>query len=241
MTCHGLNCSNEELIEAHIIPRGFGRLIRKGDGPNIKIQPDRVREANPQLGEYDPEILCERCDNVLGLDDEYALEVCRGFDSKNGKGRELFEIATVDCQRFFKFILSILWRASVSRRSAFSSVSLGPRYQDMVRNIIFGALPLSNLQAFELIVSRFKSDHLDPSGINYYPVRWKFMGLNAYSMCLAGFRILAKLDNRGLKPEWEPLIINRTNVFRGTFLTFEECSEFKGLAKIVRDLGLQKR
>jgi hypothetical protein len=52
---------------------------------------------------------------------------------------------------------------------------------------------------------------------------------------VAGFRILAKLDNQRLKSEWEPLIINRTMIFRGAFLEFEDCKEFEGLAEIVRN------
>ena len=166
------------MIEAHIIPKGFGRLIRKSEGPNIKLQPDRVSEANPQLGEYDPAILCADCDNILGRNDEYAIEVCKEFTGKNGNEDQLFEINDVDCKRFSTFVLSVLWRASVSKRPTFSDIELGP-YEDLVRDVIFGARPLSDIAAFELIVSRFKSRHLDPSGINYYPVRWRFLNLNS--------------------------------------------------------------
>src|SRR5882762_5982098 len=125
MTCRGLNCTSTELIEAHIIPKGFGRLIRDGEGPNIKLTTERVSEANPQLGDYDPAILCEKCDNVLGLNDEYALEVCRDFKANNEKSKnDLFEVKSVDCERFSKFVLSVLWRASISRRKTFAEVSL---------------------------------------------------------------------------------------------------------------------
>jgi hypothetical protein len=232
MKCRGFNCENRKLIEAHIIPKGFGRLIR-GEGPNVKIQASGVAQANPQLGDYDPSILCADCDNALGLDDEYALKVCREFDTKIGDQRELFEINDVDCQRFARFILAVLWRASISKRKTFSSVSLGP-YENAARDIVFGRRPLSDLRAFEVFVSRFKSDHFDPSGAYYYPTRFKFDGLNTYTMCLAGFRVLAKLDNRSFGPEFAPFIVNRTNVFRGVFLTFERCPEFKELANIVR-------
>jgi hypothetical protein len=69
MICHGLNCTNQTLIKAHIIPEGFGRFIR-GAAANTKMTPEKVREANPQPGEYDREILCATCDNVLGLNAE---------------------------------------------------------------------------------------------------------------------------------------------------------------------------
>lgn len=234
VACRGPNCSNTKFCEAHIIPKGFGRLIRKDEGPNIKLEPHRIGEANPQLGDYDPSILCADCDNILGKNDDYAIDVCKRFAEANSNEHHLFEFAEIDCERFSIFVLSILWRASISKRPTFSDVALGA-YEDIARDVIFGIRPLTDLPAFELIVSKFRSRYLDPSGINYYPVRWKFKGLNTYGMCLAGFRILAKLDNRRLASEWTPLIINRTMIFRGAFLEFEECNEFAGLAEIIRN------
>jgi hypothetical protein len=35
-SCRGLKCSSTDLIEAHIMPRGFAKTI-KGDGPNVMI------------------------------------------------------------------------------------------------------------------------------------------------------------------------------------------------------------
>jgi hypothetical protein len=64
--CHGLNCSSTDLIEAHIIPKGFARLIR-GPGPNVALSIQQVREAKPQLGEFDKNILCASCDHKLGI------------------------------------------------------------------------------------------------------------------------------------------------------------------------------
>lgn len=156
MNCHGLGCQSTDLIKAHIIPAGFGRLIRPSNGKNIKIAGNRVREANPQLGEFDPSILCERCDNVLGLDDEYALDVTKRIKPFRAVNEELFVDTTVDCNRFSKFALSVIWRASISKREAFSEVSLGP-YENLARDVLFGSRPLSDFRQFELVVSRFSS------------------------------------------------------------------------------------
>jgi hypothetical protein len=76
MTCHCQNCTSTKLVNAHIIAKGFGRLIR-GDGPNIKIAPDNVGTAKQQLGEFDPGILCADCDGILGRFDDYVMELCQ--------------------------------------------------------------------------------------------------------------------------------------------------------------------
>ena len=233
MICHGPNCTSENLIDAHIIPKSFGRFIR-GPDANVKLTPEKVSQANPQLGEYDPDILCASCDGILGLDDEYAVDVCRRFAAEHlDVGHGLFEFPGADGMRFSKFILSVLWRASISRRPSFASVDLGP-YQDKARDVLFGTKPLSNLRAFEVLVQRYRSDGIDATKLYFHPVREPFGGLNAYGFGLAGFRIVAKLDNRPLPQGYGPVVINRSGVFRGMFVRLEDCSEFASIADIVR-------
>jgi hypothetical protein len=135
MICRGLNCNSGNLIEAHIIPQAFGRLIR-GPDANVKVTSAKVRQANPQLGEYDANILCEKCDNWLGKNDEYAVDVCRSFNAGQFlRDGDVFGMESVDCERFSKFVLSVLWRASISLRPSFAPVKLGP-YEDVVRDIL---------------------------------------------------------------------------------------------------------
>jgi hypothetical protein len=233
MICHGLNCTSEQLIEAHIIPQGFARFIR-GPESNVKLTPERVSEAKPQLGEYDADILCADCDSKLGLDDEYGLEVCRRYDAEHiSVSAEIFEMKNIDCERFSKFVLSILWRASISKRKSFAVVNLGP-YENVARDVLFGARKLADMKAFEVILQRYRSEHCDPSKIYFHPSRSPFGVLNAYGFGLAGFRILAKLDNRPFPQGFWPMVINRSNVFRGTFAVFEDCSEFQSIVSIVR-------
>jgi len=230
--CHGLNCTGEKLIEAHIIPQSFGRFIR-GKRANVKLTPGRVGEAIPQLGEYDRDILCEACDNILGLDDEYAIDICRRFEANRRDFGDVFELPGYDGGRFAKFVLSVLWRASISRRKSFASVDLGP-YQDRARDVLFGEKPLSGLGAFEVLVQRYRSIHIDTTKWLFNPERHPFIGLNAYGFGLAGFRILAKLDNRPLPAGYAPFVLNRSGVFRGTYVTLENCSEFNSIVSIVR-------
>lgn len=239
MPCHGLNCTSEELVKAHIIPAGFGRFIRGADA-NVKMTPERVGVATPQLGEYDSDILCGPCDRFLGLNDEYVLGVCQRFESDHRKlVQDIFELPGVDCERFCKFILSALWRASISRRPSFASIDLGP-YEDRARNVLFGATPLSSLPAFEVIVQRYRSDHMDTTKWYFQPVRQPIGGLNAYGFGLAGFRIVAKLDNRLFPEDHRPFVLNRSGVFRGLYLRLEDCSEFQSMAMMVRNNGGRK-
>ena len=229
--CIGLNCSSTDLIDAHIIPRGFARLIR-GPGPNMTISIQQAREAKPQLGEFDPDILCAACDHKLGYFDDYAIDVCKQFDRKHNRlPNDMFEFDNFDGDRFTKFILAVLWRASISKRSTFNEVSLGP-YENKARDVLFGTKPLQNLKSFEVLVQRYTSVHLDMQGIYSIPTRAPFMNLNAYGFMLSGFRILAKFDRRPLNVGYVPFITNSALKLRGFFIEFEQTPEFERVKDI---------
>jgi hypothetical protein len=230
MACRGLNCTNTKLINAHIIPKGFARLIRNGEEPLLRVAADGVGQAFPVLGEYDPNILCADCDGALGKNDNYAVNVCRDFKADEGY---LFEVKSVDSERFSKFVLSLLWRASVSIRGRFFGVvTFGP-YETIAREIIFDKRPIADIPAFKLIVSKLRSDKHDVDRIITDPIRFKFERLNSYSFFLAGFRFLAVLDGQELGSHFDALIINRTKVFRGVFLEFEDLPEFRRLREML--------
>jgi hypothetical protein len=239
--CRGLNCNSSSFINAHIVPAGFGRIIR-GDGPNVSLSLEETREARPQLGEYDREILCQDCDNKLGIFDDYAIEVCRNFQSKHKLlTSDMFEMLPFDGEKFAKFILAVLWRASISKRPNYNQVLLGP-YEDKARDVLFGAGSLDSLKAFEVIIQRYKSKHLDMQGIYTLPVRASFLNLNTYGFGLVGFRILAKLDARPLRREFAPFVINNANTLRGFFIEYEKTQEFSRLKDIaVTELRRDRR
>jgi hypothetical protein len=83
------------------------------------------------------------------------------------------------------------------------------------------------MRAFKLIVSKLRSPNHDVDRIITDPIRFKLEKLNAYTFFLGGFRVHAVLDGKELGPEFDALIINRTNVFCGSYLEFETLPEFR--------------
>jgi hypothetical protein len=211
------------LIKAHITPKGFARLIRGVEEPLLRVSADGVGQAHPLLGEYDQNILCAECDGILGKNDDYAVRVCREFKAVLG---DLFEDKAVDAERFSKFVLSMLWRASISTRGRyFGVVTFGP-YQPVTKEVIFGGSSIDKIPAFKLILSRLHSDKHDVSKIITDPIRFKFERLNSYIFFLAGFRVLAVLDGRNLPSHFDALIINRTKVGGGLIKLAESTTSF---------------
>jgi hypothetical protein len=192
---------------------------------------EKTRPASPQHGEFDEHILCAACDGSLGRFDDYALSVSRRFPSEHvAVGERDFELSNFDGSAYLKFALSVLWRASISQRPQFQSIALG-KYQDVARDVIFGARSLSNFGAFRVIVTRPRSQYeIDPAGFFTYPMRSALAGKwVSYQFALGGFRIITILDTRPLPPEFAPYIVNDGGTLRGFFQNFENTPEFRAM------------
>src|ERR1019366_3744706 len=171
-------------------------MKRQCDGHthNMKISLDNV--GTTQHGVYDSKILCKDCDNKLGKYDHYALDVCRRFPRDHitlDKG--MFEMADVDGDIFSKFVLSVLWRASITSRPEFRKVMLNT-YESEVCEVIFGAKPLRSMASYELLIARYTSVRIDPERSYTFPARSKIDGLDGWIFALGGFRVIAKMDPR---------------------------------------------
>lgn len=231
--CRGHQCITSALIKAHIIPRGFARYIKSTDSPhNILILEDNVRPT--QHGVFDPALLCQRCDGVLGKLDHYGVEVCRRFpgEHKVVDHGDMFEMENVDGDKFAKFILSVLWRASVTTRPEFRRVSLGP-YDALACEVIFGAKSLSAIPAYELLVGRYEQmGKMNPARTYSSPARGKILDdLNGWTFALGGFRIMAKFDRRRFPALLTPAIVNGNTKLMGVFGDFRSTVEGQTMAK----------
>jgi hypothetical protein len=231
--CYGLNCTSTKLVNAHIIAKGFGRLLR-GSGSNVSITPSNVGTAKQQLGEFDSEILCADCDGILGRFDDYAMELCQKFEQLHTKPQpEVFELPHSDRELFGKFALSVLWRASISRRPSVAEVRLGP-YEMKLRDVIFSSQSIDELPEAEIILQRYTvQGNVDPAGHYFYPTRFKMADLNFYNFAVAGFRIRTKVDSRPLPTELRPFSLS-SGRFIGTFALLEETSEFQQIINLMR-------
>lgn len=94
-------------------------------------------------GEYEGDILCRDCDNkIIGKLESYASQILYGgplgVKMQNfikPDGLEFTETTGLDYPKFKLFLLSVLWRASISNRPFFRLVSLGP-YEEKIRQMI---------------------------------------------------------------------------------------------------------
>jgi hypothetical protein len=205
-----------------------------GNSHNMKIS---TKEAGKtQHGVYDPQILCAACDGKLGQYDDYALEVFRRFpDERVLSDDGTFTMINVNGDDLAKFILAVLWRASVSPRPEFQRVELGP-YEADALEVLFGTRPLASMTQYQLMAALYRSPAGKPAEFvsQFYssPVRTKIDGLNCWQMSLRGFKFVAKLDRRPLPNIWHRTIINGGNKLFGAVLDFEGTVEHRAMLRM---------
>jgi len=118
--------------------------------------------------EYDLEILCQECDNnIIGSYESYART---SFFCSIDKNPQIFDgndfqpiTINVDYKRFKLFLLSILWRSSVSKRALFKNVTLGP-HGEKLRKMIYEGDPKS-VSDYPIVLWTYKNDKEFPSEI----------------------------------------------------------------------------
>lgn len=136
-------CGQEkELINSHIIPKSLCQTDKFGPMVGVDSVSKRF-DHNPkhQSGQKEP-LLCKECDNLIGKLDNYASKVFKQIIPKHKwdivDGYLLCKLVPdeVDYWTFKKFLISLLWRASVDS----GDVHLG-KYEDIALKMIKGEIP----------------------------------------------------------------------------------------------------
>lgn len=140
------------LKKSHIIPEFMYGGLFDDHHKLFKVRPaDYVKKAGRMerqaSGEYEAGILCRSCDNVvIGKYESYARTVyskahsqlllpdCKDLTYPGGV--RFRRCDGVEYCRFKLFLLSILWRASISMRPIFNETKVGSEHEEKLRLMI---------------------------------------------------------------------------------------------------------
>ncbi len=199
MACH--NCNNPNTIKAHLVPRVFCREVQSGTSHALH-DPSRSHFTKSQSGVWDDSILCSKCDNTLGVYENYAHKMLSMIrTSKIGSSGQILTIGDVDRDSIMRFLAGILYKFSLTTR-VILRINLG-RYQEVCRAISLANAPIP--PCLEVLAFRPILFAGDDSVIAYRtPSPDRKYGLNIYRMMIGGMVFLIKLDKR--KIESTPLI-----------------------------------
>jgi hypothetical protein len=218
--CH----KKKKLIKSHIIPEFvYDHLnlfdehhqIRKSTLSTLINNISRV--LKPSSGEYEKGLLCEVCDNeIIGQYESYGKIVMFGSDKekdelllsvtqhfKDASGAEFSICYNLDYGKFKLFLLSILWRMSISSRPMFNTCKLQDDEEEKLRQMILVGDP-GNINDFPIVSHFYLNDEKMPTDIIGQPMEIEYKGDKVIRILIGGVFLLfhityGKIDEEKIK------------------------------------------
>ena len=147
--CKLCQLPKESLENSHIIPDAFWRKVKgaaqgKKNGLYISLE-----KSKNQYGQdtHTEELLCWDCEQKLSVNlENYAAKLCLQNPSNIGitiaKQEKSRILSGINYEKLKLFQLSVLWRASVSTKSIYSSIKLIPAEEERIRQALYELKPL---------------------------------------------------------------------------------------------------
>lgn len=196
---------NKKLSKSHSIPNAaFKSLLKSNNGNAISIYADTDTPIQYMNDSWADQILCHDCENFLNETyEKYSISLLRGKNSGisfHGYGFTLSK--TVEIWRFRLFLISILWRASISEHKSYGKVVLPNYIKDEIRNYLLTKKDIPDRlvtvcvrQIFDSETGKFSRSQLDDFITSPYYRKNK----DSYSFCFVFLGIFLEIHFPGLK------------------------------------------
>lgn len=225
-------CGNDRnLINAHIIPKSFWKFD-KVDGRPLAVFSSRPnwRPQRSQQGEYDDNILCEECDNKLGVFDQHAYEnlvIPIGTPYVKSPQVTALKYNGADGKIVHAFVASLAWRASKSQRNYFCRINLGP-YEDLLRASFEG--DVSAMEFLDCFIAEF--DNRD--GLFLNPQYSRMEGVKFAVFYANRFTFYIKVDKQKTPATYGELIVRAGKPVISVVRSWEGSEQHEAMVKVVK-------
>jgi hypothetical protein len=139
-------CGEQKLlIKAHIIPEWMYEPLydekHKIFSFSSSGNPKKIKR--PSSGEYEKNLLCSICDNKMGAFEQYGSLIFKGGGNKpisikteNGDRVAIHHISGLNYKLFKLFLLSLLWKASISSRETYKNLKISSDEEERIKEMI---------------------------------------------------------------------------------------------------------
>ena len=180
-------CRNlRALRSSHVLPEFLFRHVYGSEGSAHHLNGATGKKRIVQIGPRE-RLLCDVCEGVFQCWEHYFAGLWYQRDPLPDPIVHLIlKRHGIDFERFFRFHLSILWRASVASGPMFSAVSLGP-FEEPLREFLHGDLAVlpHEPSIYGMVLRRPATNELW-GRIVLAPVRSRIQGVTVYTFVFGG-------------------------------------------------------
>jgi hypothetical protein len=201
MGCCAWCGKDRELRKSHILPDAFSSHIRETmDGSLVLVSSDRPGRRKAPGGIYDKGLLCDDCEQRLGIFDNAAVTAFKARYDEWKKVAIVHStpkewILSCDPEQIKRFSLSFLVRAHYSQQDAFRKVDLGGQI-DAIKRYCDSSNADAERYPFALLRFSRSKLHANAEMVFAAPERDRWNGKIAYRYNLAGFGFLQVTDGQ---------------------------------------------
>lgn len=225
-----------KLLESHIIPEFVYKSLYDENHRMLEVKSLTEGKVGWLQKGIREKMLCGSCENLLSRTENIASKMFSKdlplIQSGNGRMRVYSDQKYEDIQMF---ILSVLWRCSVSIREKFSHVKLGP-HEEILRNCILNNdINIAENYHVIILVLNFQGSHFKELIVQ--PVPAKTEGRRKYRIVMAGFVFDVFVCSRGIPDGLKKISLDKNQPVRSFDVDFNEINILNHVPNLVSKLN----
>lgn len=226
-------CLNDKtLIKAHIVPDFMYKGMFNDEHYLIQINTNFDSKSKKiHTGYFDKDILCSECDNeIISRYETYAKFVMYSDNTNIKKQARLLEdglkdilISNIDYTKFKLFLLTILWRAHLSKQEPYKKVNLGKKHEEQLRLMIMNNDP-KEIDDYSTTIMYLKQNTLPVKMVGDF-IKVRYNSHTAYMVVINEFLYMFNISKHDLLELSLKTTIDKENemaipVLEGEFATY---------------------
>lgn len=191
---------NGDLCKSHIFPEFMYVHCYDSSHTYIEFNADKRKYNKKRRKGIYERLLCKKCEEIIQRYEDYAKSLLYlDVKPRISATKKPYSNECYDYRLFKLFVLSLLWRASISTLDAFKLVSLG-KYEEELRQVLINGLE-TKVENFPICMyqTHINGKFSDGVFMEMYPSKSKHDGKTIYQFVADGIFFFVGVGVQSLK------------------------------------------